>query len=90
MSNGKGDAPRPLSVDQETFASNWNRIFNKNNNCEYSGLPSTASYEEPDKEYSALLSSGKFWELFPGLTGNWSEDKHRWSSILLMKDFGNN
>lgn len=28
MSNGgKGSAPRPYSVDQETFASNWDRIF---------------------------------------------------------------
>jgi len=27
MSNGKGDKPRPISVDQETFASNWERAF---------------------------------------------------------------
>jgi hypothetical protein len=27
MSNGKGDSPRPLSVDSETFANNWERIF---------------------------------------------------------------
>jgi len=84
MSNGKGDTPRPFSVDQETFASNWERVFN---NCEYSGLPNTASYEEPDKEYSELLASGKFWELFPGLTGNWGEDKVRWESLVLMKNF---
>lgn len=25
--SGKGDTPRPLSVDQETFASNWDAIF---------------------------------------------------------------
>jgi hypothetical protein len=86
MSNGKGDTPRPLSVDQETFASNWDRIFS--NNCEYSGLPSTASYDEPDREYAELLASGKFWELFPGLTGTWSEDKMRWEAILLMKTMG--
>jgi hypothetical protein len=26
---GKGDTPRPLSVDQETFANNWEAIFGK-------------------------------------------------------------
>jgi hypothetical protein len=85
MSNGKGDTPRPLSVDQTTFGNNWDRIFN--NNCEYSGLPNTASYEQPDKEYTDLLSSGKFWELFPGLTGSWEEDKIRWQGIRVMKQF---
>lgn len=27
--NGKGDKPRPLSVDLDTFANNWDRIFSK-------------------------------------------------------------
>ena len=46
--NGKGDAPRPFSVPQETYKSNYERIFGKKeDNCEYSGLPSTQSYEEP-------------------------------------------
>ena len=26
---GKGSAPRPFSVDQEKFASNWDAIFGK-------------------------------------------------------------
>lgn len=26
---GKGDTPRPLSVDHSTFASNWDLIFKK-------------------------------------------------------------
>lgn len=26
---GKGDTSRPFSVDQKTFASNWDLIFNK-------------------------------------------------------------
>lgn len=26
---GKGSAPRPCSVDAQTFASNWNAIFNR-------------------------------------------------------------
>ena len=25
--SGKGSAPRPFSVDQETFGNNWDRIF---------------------------------------------------------------
>lgn len=27
--NGKGDSPRPMSVDTETFNDNWERIFGK-------------------------------------------------------------
>lgn len=26
---GKGDSPRPYSVDQKTFESNWDAIFGK-------------------------------------------------------------
>ncbi len=44
--NGKGDTPRPLSVTQETYKSNYERIFGKKEDiCEYSGLPSTESYD---------------------------------------------
>jgi len=72
MSNGKGDTPRPLSVDTDTFKSNWERTFDNTpekaqarisaslqeikeeidrlrdlvDNCEYSGLPATSSYED--------------------------------------------
>lgn len=47
MSNGKGDTPRPLSVDIKTYKNNWERIFNsKDDTCEYSGLPSTQSYND--------------------------------------------
>ncbi len=72
MSNGKGDTPRPLSVDTDTFNSNWERTFENTpekaqarisaslqeikeeidrlrdivDNCEYSGLPHTSSYED--------------------------------------------
>jgi len=28
---GKGDKPRPYSVDRETFSNNWDAIFKKNN-----------------------------------------------------------
>jgi hypothetical protein len=47
MSNGKGDTPRPLSVDIKTYKNNWERIFTKKDDtCEYSGLPSTQSYDD--------------------------------------------
>jgi len=47
MSNGKGDTPRPLSVDIKTYKNNWERIFSKKDDtCEYSGLPSTQSYDD--------------------------------------------
>jgi len=43
--NGKGDSPRPFSVDQTTYANNWARIFNPTVEvCAYSGLPTTSSY----------------------------------------------
>lgn len=29
--SGKGSRPRPYSVDQKTFDTNWDRIFSKNN-----------------------------------------------------------
>lgn len=29
--SGKGDRPRPFSVDQKTFDSNWDMIFGKKN-----------------------------------------------------------
>jgi hypothetical protein len=78
--NGKGDKQRPLSVDQKTFADNWERAFN-NSVCEYSGLPNTASYGEMDKEYAEIRASGLFWELFPDLTGHWETDKLRWNTV---------
>lgn len=27
MSNGKGDKPRPISVDSKTYENNWERTF---------------------------------------------------------------
>lgn len=51
MSNGKGSAPRPFSVNQETFANNWENIFGKKKeDCAYSGLPSVTSYDQLEKE----------------------------------------
>jgi len=47
MTAGKGDTPRPFSVDIATYKNNWERIFaKKEDTCEYSGLPSTQSYDD--------------------------------------------
>jgi hypothetical protein len=32
--SGKGSSPRPYSVDQQTFADNWQAIFRKGQNDE--------------------------------------------------------
>ena len=34
MSNGKGDAPRPISVDRELFENNWERVFGRKGTTE--------------------------------------------------------
>ena len=31
---GKGSKPRPISVDRDTYESNWDRIFNNKNKKE--------------------------------------------------------
>ena len=85
MSNGKGHSPRPFSVDQETYANNWDRIFRKSDICEYSGLPNTSSYDSPPIEYMQMLKSGMFWELYPELTGSWEYDKISWERMIRGK-----
>jgi hypothetical protein len=83
--NGKGDTPRPYSVPQEIYKSNYERIFGKKVGiCEYSGLASTQSYDDTSDipyEYTAVRNSGMFFEFYPGLTGNWKEDCIRWSAL---------
>ena len=98
--NGKGDTPRPLSVDRETFESNWDKIFAKNSTddaCAYSGLLNTSSYNEIQKNvdeltekvnYMAELKSGMFWEWYPTLTGNWEEDKTEWKTLKTINNLG--
>ncbi len=87
MSNGKGDTPRPFSVTMETYKNNFDRIFGKKeeDHCHYSGLPSTQSYAEPEgnlrEEYEATLESGMFFEWFPGLTGEWEQDRDRFRAL---------
>lgn len=70
--NGKGDDPRPLSVDQETFAKRHEATFGKK----------ISWWERRDyEEYRSILNSGMFFELFPGLTGSWEEDRLRWRAL---------
>jgi hypothetical protein len=94
--NGKGSKGRPLSVDKDTFDTRHEATFghkvpwwerrsqsDKDDTCEYSGLPSTQSYDDPTEapfEYIAVRNSGMFFEFYPGLTGNWEEDCTRWLS----------
>ena len=56
---GKGSAPRPYSVDAETFESNWDKIFKKENNS-HDISPHAYEYElnkstgEVEKTYSRI------------------------------------
>lgn len=77
-SHGKGDTPRPFSVDQETFESNWERTFKKELDRELS-LPEKHRFYA---EYVQLLQSGRFQELHPELTGTWDLDKDSWYTIV--------
>lgn len=38
---GKGSAPRPFGVNQDTFASNWDAIFGKKDKPETIPMPGT-------------------------------------------------
>lgn len=38
--SGKGSAPRPFDVDQDTFAANWERIFSNREQDAKDGTPS--------------------------------------------------
>lgn len=81
--NGKGDNPRPFSVDRETFASNWDRAFGIK-------LPAyleknASSIDASHSEYLKELHSGMFWEWYPELSGKWDDDKVRWNLYRVMR-----
>lgn len=50
----KGSTPRPFSVDQQTFQSNWQRIFGQKNTQpiwdHYSDLPAPDAYQDNKEE----------------------------------------
>jgi len=51
---GKGDTPRPLAVDQETFEKNWDAIFNKKEE-------KCINYEiEADNDHVSILATIPF------------------------------
>ena len=83
MSNGKGSSPRPISVDQETFASNWQNAFGK----APPPLEQKRSVIDEQKfTYMTELHSGMFYEWYPELTGTWEQDKTRWTLARMMRD----
>lgn len=83
MSNGKGDTPRPISVDQETFASNWERAFG----TRVPPLERKSSVIDDQKfTYMTELHSGMFYEWYPDLTGKWEDDKTRWMLARMMRE----
>lgn len=56
---GKGSSPRPFSVDQKTYADNWERAFGKKPNPalsygDYCGAPLTQINAEGDRPNPAL------------------------------------
>ncbi len=59
MNNGgKGDTPRPKSVDAETFANNWELAFGKKNKLTTMPMPGTIGSAEivfKDKENNDSL-----------------------------------
>lgn len=67
---GKGSAPRPFSVDRDTFASNWDRTFSG------SGVTGSASVSTTEGSRSSLDSPAKPWaEFFEGLESDLERDE---------------
>ena len=48
---GKGDKQRPLTVDEEQFNSNWDKIFNKK--------PESLKEKAPCEIYEEMEKTGK-------------------------------
>ncbi len=65
---GKGSAPRPYSVDQDTFTNNWDAIFKKEKNSddvsphayEYELNKSTGEIEKTFKAGISKPNQGQF------------------------------
>jgi len=53
---GKGDTPRPLSVDKETFDKRWDDIFNKSKPDENE----TQLHIEADNDHIEILATIPF------------------------------
>jgi hypothetical protein len=65
---GKGSAPRPYSVDADTFESNWDKIFRKKTNSddisphayEYELNKSTGNVEKRFKDGTSKPNESQF------------------------------
>jgi hypothetical protein len=65
---GKGSAPRPYSVDADTFESNWDKIFRKKKNSddvsphayEYELNKSTGNVEKRFKDGTSKPNESQF------------------------------
>jgi hypothetical protein len=65
---GKGSAPRPYSVDADTFESNWDKIFRKKKNSddvsphayEYELNKSTGDVEKRFKDGTSKPNESQF------------------------------
>jgi hypothetical protein len=65
---GKGSAPRPYSVDSDTFESNWDKIFKKEKNSddvsphayEYELNKSTGDVEKRFKDGTSKPNESQF------------------------------
>ena len=65
---GKGSAPRPYSVDTDTFEDNWDKIFKKKKNSddvsphayEYELNKSTGNVEKKFKEGTSKPNESQF------------------------------
>ena len=71
--NGKGDSPRPLSVDTGTFGDNWDKIFGPK------------KIKDGHRDYLSELHSGMFFEWYPTLSGDWEKDQTRWTLARLNR-----
>lgn len=60
---GKGSSPRPFSVDQQTFESNWDRVFGKKSQevpewDHYSDLPAPRHYNDQQSQKDTKTCNG--------------------------------
>jgi len=71
--NGKGDTPRPFSVDRKTFESNWDDIFSKPKKTE---MLREVNYDNMWK-HSCTVEMGVMWigkNETCNYCGAWEED----------------
>jgi hypothetical protein len=80
--SGKGDKPRPLSVDRDTFYNNWDRIFDKSTGVSvtYTETPKPLHEVNYDNmwKHSCTVEMGVMWigkNETCNYCGAWEEDE---------------